>query len=216
MGNFNTFIEKLNEIIPGSLFGLFSITSGILGDIIAILMFSEYDAMEMAISALCLGPGGVFFNLGNIFSGLFAFIFLNYLGRTFNKSDSNKNLINFAIICSNIACVSFIILGAFCGSNIVIQYIHGTAAITAYCFGFAYVTSYSLLIIKDSHYSKYLGYFGFLVSFIFALLIILFFLHLFPLLRFIMEILPLMEWISTIAIILWYFFVPAYMIYKKI
>ncbi len=210
------FIEKLNNFIPGSLFGLFSIISGIIGDIIALSMFPEYDFMEMAVSALCLGPGGLFFNFGNMFSGIFALIFVNYLGSTFTENDNNKNLIKGANITANIACVSFIILGAFCGSNIVFRYLHGTAAIISYVFGFCYITMYNILMIKDSKYSEYLGYFGFFVSFIFALLIILFLLHLIPPLFFIHLSLPLIEWLSTIAVILWYLIIPVYMIYKKI
>ncbi len=216
MGKIDIFIEKLNNVIPGSLFGLFSIFSGILGDIIALAMFPEYNFMEMAVSALCLGPGGFFFNLGNVFSGIFALIFVNYLGRTFNEKENNYKLIFGANICANIACISFIILGVFCGSNIVVQYLHGTAAITSWGLGFCYITMYNILMIKDLKYSEYLGYFGFFVSFTFALLIILFFLHLFPFLRFIMEILPLIEWIGTIAVILWYLIIPSYMLYKKI
>ncbi|MFX0000151.1 MAG: DUF998 domain-containing protein [Candidatus Hodarchaeota archaeon] len=216
MTKIDKFIEKLNNIIPASLFGLLSITSGILGDIIALLMYPEYNFMEMAVSALCLGPGGLFFNLGNIFSGAFALIFVNYFRSTFIKKENNKNLINGANISANIACISFIILGIFCGSNIVIQYLHGIAAIISYIFGLCYITLFNILMIRDSNYSEYLGYFGFFVSSIFALLIVLFFLHLFPVLRFIMEILPLIEWISTVAVILWYFFVPIYMIHKKI
>ncbi len=210
------FIEKLNNVIPVSLFGLFSILSGILGDIVARVMFPEYNFMEMAVSTLCLGPGGIFFNLGNIFSGIFALIFVNYLRMTFNKNENNYKLIIGANICANIACISFIFLGVFCGSNIIIQYLHGTSALISWVLGFCYITMYNILIIQDLKYSKYLGYFGFFVSFAFALLIILFFLHLFPVLRFIMEVLPLIEWIGTGAVILWYFLIPTYMLYKKI
>jgi len=216
MEKVDQFIEKLNNFIPGSLFGLFSIISGIIGDIIALSMFPEYNFMEMAVSALCLGPGGLFFNLGNTFSGIFALIFVNYLGSTFTENDNNKNQIKGANITANIACISFIFLGVFCGSNIVIKYLHGTAAILSYGFGLCYITLYNILMIKDPNYSEYLGYFGFFVSFIFALLIILFFLHLFPPLFFLHLLLPLIEWASTIAVILWYFFIPTYMLYKKI
>ena len=93
MGNIDIFIEKLNTVIPVSIFGLFSIFSGILGDIIAFVMFPEYNFMEMAVSALCLGPGGIFFNLGNIFSGIFALVFVNYLRTTFNKNENNYILV---------------------------------------------------------------------------------------------------------------------------
>ncbi|MFX1504154.1 MAG: DUF998 domain-containing protein [Promethearchaeota archaeon] len=216
MEKLDIFIEKLNKIVPGRLFGLFSITAGILGDIISLFMFPEYNFMRDAVSALCLGPGGVFFNVGNIFSGVFAIIFVNYLGRIFDEKEINRKLKTGSLVCANISCICFVILGVFCGSNIVIQYLHGTSALLSWGFGFLYITLYNLLIIKDSNFSKSLGYFGVIVSFFLGLLLFLFFLHLFPILRPIIFILPLIEWVSTLFVILWYFFVSSYMIYKKI
>ena len=216
MEKFDLFIEKVNDVIPGSLFGLFSIISGIMGDVIAFLMFPGYNFLRMAVSDLCLGPGGLFFNFGNLFSGIFAFFFVNYLGNTFNEGKISPKFRRTAIICANISCVCFIFLGIFCGSNIIIAYIHGISAITSMGFGFCYITFYNILIIKDSKYSRSLGYFGFIVSFIFGLLIILFLLHILPNLRFIMVVLPLVEWLNTTALIIWYIIIPLYMIYKKI
>lgn len=216
MEKLDIFIKKLNTIIPGRIFGLLSITVGVLGDIIAYLMFPGYNFLTMAVSTLCLGPGGVFFNIGNIFSGIFALIFVNSLIRTFNEEQINTKLKKIAIVCANISCISFIVLGVFCGSNIVIQYLHGTAALTSWGFGVCYITFYSILILKDPKYSKNLAFFGFIVSFILALLIIFFFLYLIPFLRFLVIILPTLEWINTISVILWYFLISTYMIYKKI
>ncbi|MFX1568818.1 MAG: hypothetical protein ACFFCV_10690 [Promethearchaeota archaeon] len=216
MKKLDLFIEKVSDIIPGRLFGLFSIISGILGDVIAFLMFPSYNFLRRAVSDLCLGPGGLFFNLGNVFSGIFAFVFVNYLGNTFNEGNINPRFRRTAIICANISCVCFIFLGIFCGSNIIIAYIHGISAITSIGFGFCYITFYNILIIRDSKYSRSLGYFGFTVSFIFSLLISIFFLHILPNLRFLMVVLPLLEWLNTISLIIWYIIIPLYMIYKKI
>ncbi len=216
MTKVDSVIEKLNNIIPGSLFGLFSIISGILGDIISRIMYPGYNFMRMAVSDLCLGPGGLFFKLGNIFSGIFALVFVNYLGRTFTEGNINPKLRKTAIICADISCIGFIFLGIFCGSNLIIAYIHGISAITSMGFGFCYITFYNIFMIKDSKYSNSLGYFGFSVSFIFGLLITLFLLHILPVLRFIMVVLPLIEWVNTIALIIWYLIIPFYMIHKKI
>ncbi len=208
-------LQKLNNIIPGRLFGLFSITAGILGDIIAFIMYPGYNLTRMAVSALCEGPGGIFFNIGNIFSGLFALIFVNSLGRTFNERQISEKLKKSGIICANISCICFILLGVFCGPNLIIAYIHGTSAITSWGFGFFYITIFNVLILKDSNYSRNLAFFGYFVSLALGLLMIFFFLHLIPILRFLMIILPTLEWINTISVILWYFFVSSYMIYKK-
>ena len=216
MEKLDLFIKKLNTVIPGRIFGLLSITSGILGDIISYVMFPGYNFLKMAVSALCLGPGGIFFNIGNIFSGVFALIFVNYLIRTFNDEQINDRLKKSATICANISCISFIILGVFCGSNIIVQYLHGTAAITSWGSGLCYITLYNILMLKDSKYSSKLAIFGFIVSFPLILLMVFFFLHLIPILRFLIIILPTLEWINTISVILWYFFVSTYMIYKRI
>jgi hypothetical protein len=216
MEKVDIYIQKLNNVIPGRVFGLFSITAGILGDIIALSMFPEYNFMRNAVSALCLGPGGIFFNIGNIFSGFFALIFVNYLGRIFNEKEIDIKLKAGALVCANISCICFIILGIFCGSNIVIQYLHGISALISWVFGFLYITLYNILIIKDSSFSNSLGYFGFIVSFFLGLLLVLFFLHLFPMLRPIIVLLPPIEWTNTLSVILWYFIVSSYMIYKKI
>ncbi len=209
-------IKKINVVIPGGIFGLLSITVGIIGDIIAYLMFPGYNFLTMAVSTLCLGPGGIFFNIGNIFSGVFALIFVNSLIKTFNEEQTNLKLKKTAIICANISCLSFIFLGVFCGSNIVIQYLHGTSAIISWIFGYSYITFYNILMIKDKKYSNKLAFFGLFVSFPLLLLMVLFFLHLIPLFTApLLIILPPLEWINTISIILWYFSVSTYMIYKR-
>ncbi|MFX0142769.1 MAG: hypothetical protein ACFE9C_01730 [Candidatus Hodarchaeota archaeon] len=216
MGKWDSFFEKLNNLIPGGIFGLFSISVGILGDIIAFSMFPGYNFLTMAVSALCLGAGGVFFNVGNIFSGIFAFIFVNSLIRTFNNGLISVKLKKIALICANISCISFIVLGVFCGSNIVIQYIHGTAAITSWGFGYCYFTLYNILMLKDFKYSNKLAIFGFIITFPLLLLMVLFFLAYIPVLFApLIVILPPLEWINTISVILWYFGVSTYMIYKK-
>jgi len=216
MEKLDNFLEKLNKVIPGRLFGLFSITAGILGDIIAIIMYPGYNFLRMTVSALCEGPGGVFFNIGNIISGIFALLFVNSLVRTFDEEQINSKLKKTAIICANISCTCFIILGIFCSTNSIVVQIHGISAITSWGFGFCYITFYNILILKDPKYTKNLAFFGLIVSFILGLLMVFFFLHLLPVLRFLIVILPTLEWISTILVILWYLIISTYMIYKKI
>ena len=69
-----------------------------------------------------------------ILSGIFALIFVNSLGRTFNEEKISKKLKRNAIICANISCICFILLGVFCGPSLIISYIHGTSAITSWGF----------------------------------------------------------------------------------
>ena len=216
MEKLDNFLEKLNDVIPGGLFGLLSITAGILGDIIAFIMYPGYNFLRMTVSALCEGPGGVFFNIGNICSGIFALIFVNLLIRTFDEEQISYKLKKIAIICADISCSCFIILGIFCGANPIIAQIHGISAITSWGFGFCYITFYNILILKDPKYTKNLAFFGFIVSFLLGLLMIFFFLHLIPVLRFLIVILPALEWVVTGAVIGWYLAISTYMIFKKI
>lgn len=216
MEKFELISKKLNRFIPGALFGLLSITFGFLGDLIAYLMYPGYDFTKRAVSSLCKGPGGLFFQIGNVFSGIFALFFVIYLGNTFNKEEVSEKLRRSAVILAIISCVCFIFLGAFCGSNPIIALIHGVFSIVSLQAGLFYITLFNILLLKDSKYPKLLAFFGFLVSFTLLLLMILFYLHLLPTLRFLMIILPSLEWINAIGIIFWYLTISLYMIYKKI
>ncbi|MFX0006837.1 MAG: hypothetical protein ACFFAV_08925 [Candidatus Hermodarchaeota archaeon] len=211
--------EKINKVIPGAVFGLLSITAGIIGDIISYLIFPcySYNFLTMAVSNLCLGSGGIFFNIGNIFSGVFALVFVNSLIMGFNEEDVDKKIKKIALICANISCIAFVILGVFCGSDIIVKYIHGISAITSWIFGYSYITFCNLLMLKDKKYSSKLSIFGLIITFPLLLLMILFFLHLIPVLKdSLIIILAPLEWVSTISVIIWYFSVSTYMIYKGI
>ena len=210
--NSNKSIHKISS----GVFGLLSITFGIIGDLIAYLMYPGYDLRRKAVSSLCLGPGGLFFQTGTVVSGLFAILFLIYLLRTFNDDEINENIKKYARISAIISCVSFIILGAFCGSNPIIAYIHGINAVISWIFGLLYISLYNFIIIKSSNYSKFLGYFGFVTTFTLSLMLVFFLLHLFPFLRFLMIILPTLEWMNTFSLILWYLVVSIYVIHKRI
>ena len=216
MEKLEQFIRRLNTYVPMRIFGLLSIMSGIIGDTIAYFMYPGYDFTKNAVSALCDGSGKYFFQTGIVFSGIFAFFWAIYLGYTFNSEEVGVKLQKFSIPLAIISCISFISLGMFCGTNLIISLIHGTSALISWGSGFCYITIYNILILRDSNYSKYVAYFGFFVSLIFAFLIVMFFLHLIPALRILIIFLPSLEWINTITVILWYFTISIYMVYKKI
>lgn len=216
MEKLERFIRRFNTHIPMRIFGLLSITSGIIGDIIGYFMYPGYDFTKNAVSALCDGYGKIFFQTGIVFSGIFAFFWAIYLGYTFNGEEVGEKLQKISILLAIISCVSFIFVGIFCGTNLIISLIHGTSALISWGSGILYITIYNILILRDSNYSKYIAYFGFFVSSIFALLMVMFFLHLIPALRILIIFLPSLEWINTITVILWYFTISIYMVYKKI
>lgn len=216
MEKLNRFIEKLNRHIPLRIFGLLSVSFGILGDFIAYLMYPGYNFTKNAVSALCDGSGRIFFQTGIVLSGIFAFFFAIYLGKTFSNEIVSQKLRKISISFAIISCVSFIFLGVFCGTNLIIALIHGTSAIISWVSGFWYITLYNILILRDSNYSKYIAYFGFFVSSIIVILMTVFFLYLIPALRSLIIFLPTLEWMNTVTVMLWYFIISMYMINKKI
>ena len=209
-------VKKSSHQISFAIYGLLSIIFGGLGDLLAYLMYPEYNFMRRAVSSLCLGPGGLLFQIGTVISGLFALPFLIYLEKTFNEEEINKNLRIYVKIMGIISCISFIILGLFCGSNVIIAYIHGINAVISWITGFFYITLFNVLFLKSPKYSKFVAYSGFIVTLTLALLMVTFILHLIPDLRFLMRILPSIEWLNTIALIFWYLIVSTYIIYKRI
>ena len=80
--------DKIVNPLFGGIFGILSITSAIIGDIIAYILFPGYNLTKKAVSYLCKGPGGIFFQLGAIFSGIFAILFLLSLANSFSRNRS--------------------------------------------------------------------------------------------------------------------------------
>lgn len=216
-------MEKLNNIndkpaqkISFGVYGILSIIFGGLGDLIAYLMYPEYNFMRKAVSSLCNGPGGLFFQIGTVVSGFFALFFVISLGKKFKEENIDENLIKSTVFTAIISCISFIILGVFCGSNPVIALIHGVNAVISWITGLFYITLFNILFLKSSKYSKFVAYCGFTVTLTLTLLMVAFILHLLPDLRFLMIILPSLEWLNTIALIFWYLVVSTYIIHQRI
>jgi hypothetical protein len=212
----SSLLNRLIQNISGGIYGLLSILFGIIGDTLAYIFFPGYDPLRSAVSTLCKGPGGLFFQLGTVLSGFFAVFFVISLSLSFNENEVSKKFNRLTLYFALISCTAFIGLGVFCGSNPIIALIHGIFAVASWLTGIIYITSFTLLMLKDSQYSKLLVYIGFSVVFILFSMLFIFFLHFFPELRFLMIILPSLEWLNTISLIIWYIIISSYMIYKKI
>ena len=208
--------ESVQHPIPLGVYGLLSITFGIMGDLLAYVFYPGYNFMERAVSSLCKGPGGLFFQIGSVISGIFAIPFVIYLNNSFNPDYIEENLKKKAITVALISCTCLIILGIFCGSNPKIALIHGISAFTSWIFGLFYITLFNIFMLRDPKYSKSLSLFGFCVTFLLALFLVLFFSAFVPFLHFLVVILPSIEWINTIAIIVWYFIISIYTLIKKV
>jgi len=207
---------KKAKAISGGVWGNLSITAGILGDIIALILFPGYDFLKRSVSFLCKGPGGIFFQLGTILSGIFAVGFVLYVVRTFDDTIISKNMKKLALSFALISCVSFIFLGVFCGSNPIVDLIHGGSAVVSWLSAICYIGIFSFLMMKDSKYSKFPAYVGFSVSISLSLMILLFILYYIPGLQGVVKLLPLLEWYNTFALTFWYFVASTYLLVKKI
>ena len=208
--------DKVVNPLFGGIFGILSITSAIIGDIIAFILFPGYNLTKKAVSYLCRGPGGIFFQVGAVLSGLFAILFLLSLANSLYRNSSNERLIETSIIVSIVSCICLIFLGIFCGSNPIIALLHGIFAFISWFSGLLYVTLLNILILKDSRYSNFLAYIGFFLSWSLGLLLVIFLLHFHTPFHILVLILPSLEWFNTILIMVWYFIVSIYMIYRKI
>ncbi|MHA2399527.1 MAG: DUF998 domain-containing protein [Promethearchaeota archaeon] len=200
----------------GGLYGLISILFGIMGDLVSFLLYPGYNFTKSAVSTLCKGPGGLFFQIGTVLSGVFAIPFVISLSKSFNENETNEKFRRAILYIAIVSCIAFIGLGAFCGSNLIISLIHGGFAVISWISGIIYVTGFNIIMYKDSKFSNSLAFIGFCASFILFSMIFLFILHFFPALRFLMIILPSLEWINTFSLIIWFLTISTYVIYKKI
>ena len=216
MENLKKIFDNIQKTKLAGIFGILSITFGLIGDFIALILFPEYDFMRSAVSYLCIGPGGVFFQIGTVFSGIFALGFVLCIILTFDEESANVNIKKWAKILAVISCVSFINLGLFCGTNPIIEIIHGVSAVISWLSGIGYITLFSILMLKDSKYSKITAYIGYIVSSGLSCMVLLFILYYFPGIKDVLKILPLVEWYNTFALTFWYLVVSINILIKKI
>ena len=197
-------ILKILNFIPRPFYGLLSATVGIAGDIIAILLFPNFDLNYM-ISDLGTGPGAIYFNIGMILSGFFAL--LTYLHIVEILEDENINhpkVLRRGKVFAINSCVFFALIGVFPSvrSNMLLFAVHGTVALISLLSGIIYLSSFSYLFFKSEKFSGLVCYLplitvGCITPFLFSW-------H------------PIPEWIMTFGITFWIVAISIFMIYHKI
>ena len=200
-----SFFDKLLTLIPGGVFGLLSCVIVLSGDILSIILFpGGYNFFENMISELGRGPSGIFFNLGLIISGIVGIPFYIALYKIFDKETVNPIVRKSALIFSLISIFTFILVGIFPSieDNYIVFVTHGTFAFLSFLSGILYLISFSILMLKDSKYSKFLACHGFIVAGTYLVIIFTW--------------LPITEWIATFAIISWVIANSIYMLYHKL
>jgi hypothetical membrane protein len=197
------FIDKLLSLIPGGVFGLLSVIIILIGDFIAFAYFPGYSIFNNMVSELGIGPGGIFFNIGIIVSGIIIIPYYIDLGKSFTGDKIKENLRKFAIFTAIISCITYIFLGFFptIETDPIIYYAHGTLATISIASGFAYLTSFSMLMVKADNFKIAQACHGFIVAGVYAI--------------FLLTWIPIVEWIMTFCIISWILSNSIYLLYKR-
>jgi len=198
--NLNAF-RKAFDTFPGSIYGLISFGISFITHLLGVLMYPSYDMTHMAISALSDGYGGLIYRIGLILTGIIALPFCAFLGTTFNKNSTNEPVRKIALSGSFVYCISLMFIGYFWGPNLVVSFLHGLFAFIAWVDGLIFIGFFSMLMFKDSNYTRAIGVFGFCVAGTFLL-------HL-------LVLSSITQWIMTLSIMLWVWVVSSYLLYKR-
>ena len=204
MEKLKTHILNTYNLIPAPIYGLLSAFAGITGDIIAILLFPDFDLGYM-ISDLGTGPGAIFFNIGTIFSGVFALLtYLHIVEILENENINHPNVLKIGKVFAINSCVFFALIGVIPSvrSNIILFAVHGAVALISLLSGVIYLSCFSYLFFKSEKFSGLVGYLPLIT--ISCIVPFLFSWH------------PITEWIMTFGITIWIILISIYMLYHKI
>jgi hypothetical membrane protein len=202
MEKLKTHILNTYNLVPAPIYGLLSAVVGLSGDIIAILLFQEYNLNHM-ISALGAGPGAIYFNIGTILSGIFALLFYLYMIKVIGKETNAPKLQKVGRFFAINSCIFFSLVGVFpTSTNMIIFVLHGTFALISWLSAIIYLSIFSFLIFKNKVIPKFFGY----LALITASIIILF----------LLTWIPIIEWIMALEITVWITLPSVYLLYRKI
>lgn len=202
MEKLKTHILNTYNLVPAPIYGLLSAVVGLSGDIIAILLFQEYNLNHM-ISALGAGPGAIYFNIGTILSGIFALLFYLYMIKVIGKETNDPKLQKVGRFFAINSCIFFSLVGVFpTSTNMIIFVLHGTFALISWLSAIIYLSIFSFLIFKNKVIPKFFGY----LALITASIIILF----------LLTWIPIIEWIMALEITVWITLPSVYLLYRKI
>lgn len=200
----NGLIDKFLDIAPGGIYGILSIIIRISGDFLAFLFFPrEYSFFNNMVSDLGVGPGGIFFSLGLIISGIFSIPFYVALARSLECDGSKEEMRKIGLIFFYISDFAYIMVGFFpSDKTIYIVYVaHGFFAIISWLTGIIYLIIFSKLMLENDRFTKLSAYSGFiLVGFM---------------ILFLCTWLPIFEWIMTIAFITYVIYMSMYLLHDR-
>jgi len=168
-----------------------------------VLLFPGYNIFDNMLSELGAGPGGPFFNLTIIISGIIIIPYYIQLAKTFSGEAINENLRKYAILTAVISCITYSLLGVFPSieSEAIIYLTHGIIATVSIASGLGYLLLYSILMLRAQNFSKYQAYHGFIVAVLYA--------------TFLLTWIPIIEWVMNMAILSWVTANSVYILYLK-
>ena len=196
-------ILQILNFIPRPFYGLLSAIVGIAGDIIAILLFPDFDLSYM-ISDLGTSPGAIYFNIGTFLSGVFALLtYLRIVEILENENINHPKVLRIGKVFAINSCVFFALIGVFPSvrSNILLFAVHGAVALISLVSGIIYLSSFSYLFFKSEQFSGLVGYLPLIT--VSCIVPFLFSWH------------PITEWIMTFGITIWIILISIYMLYHK-
>jgi hypothetical membrane protein len=198
------FIDKLLDILPGGIYGILSLIARILGDFLAFLLFPGYNIFDNMVSELGTGPGGIFFSLGLIISGIICVPFYVALARSLKSDEISEKSIRIGLMFFYISDIAYILVGFFPSieENYLIYVTHGVLAVISWLTGMVYLIIFSKLMLKHENYTKIPAYSGFcLIGFMLLFLLIW---------------IPILEWLMTFAFISWLIIISCYVRSNKL
>ena len=195
-------IQNVINKVPASVYAFLSIIVGLIGDLLAMILFPDFNFNYM-ISALGAGPGGIFFNIGLILTGLLALGFYPYLTRVIKTNREQKRLVQFARVSAIASCIFYSLIGFFPAivELEVIVTIHGLFAALCWITAAMYLIAFGILFLNSSNFLKIHGVLSFITA---TTLIIL-----------LLTWNPIMEWIMTFTIICWITIMASYTMTNK-
>ncbi|MFW9952893.1 MAG: hypothetical protein ACFFKA_22455 [Candidatus Thorarchaeota archaeon] len=196
-------IQNKLQRFPKSLFGFLSVIIGLIGDLLAFLFFPEYNLTYM-ISALGVGPGGIFFNLGLTLSGIFALCFYLNLIKIVGRNTEKIILLKIAKIFSINSCIFYCLIGIFPAMQeyYIIGFLHGLSAIICWISAIIYLGAFGILFLKNCNFLKIHSLVAFITASSFVILLFTWN--------------PITEWIMTFNIIIWIILIASYIMVKKL
>jgi len=225
MEKINEFFNKLFNLIPGYIFGLIAFSIGFIGSTLALILSPEYKMWKYSISILGHATGGMYLRIGVIISGLVAIPFFIYLGRAVKEDNVNEVLRKITVGIGIFSSVNVSLSEIFTGVNNFIIMLHGIFALCSWIGYVAIFILFSVIMLKNSKFSKYNVYLGYVAAGILIFYLILFFVTNFCNLyveicyefgRGVYIIMPTLEWMVYFSVLFWILFNSGHLLYKKI